>query len=62
MSKDEIIFKVAEDKLPRIQATGEMEFKFDKANPTQTDLINLMNDLMGVLIDHGAYLTIKGKK
>ena len=59
--KDEIVFKVAEDKLPRIQATGEIEFKFDKAKPTQSDLINLMNDLMSVLIDHGAYMTIKGK-
>jgi len=59
MPKDEIIFKVAEDKLPRIQATSEIEFKFDKPKPTQTDLVNLLNDLMSVLIDHGAYMSIK---
>jgi len=62
MPKGEIIFKVAEDKLPRIQATGEMEFVFDKPGAGQTELINCLNDLMAVLIDHGAYLKIKGKK
>ncbi len=57
--KNEIIFKVEEKKVERIKATKEIEFTFDKSKPNQTDLINLMNDLMGVLIDHGAYMNIK---
>jgi len=61
MPKDEIVFKVAEEKLKRIKATGEIEFKFDNPDAGQTELINVINDMMGVLIDHGAYMTIKGK-
>jgi len=62
LPKGEIVFKVAEEKLPRIEATGEIEFAFDNPDAGQTELINCLNDLMGVLINHGAYLKLKGKK
>ncbi len=57
----EIKFSVKDSDIPRIRVGGGVEFVFEKPKPTQADLINLTNDLMKVLIDHGAYLQIKSE-
>ena len=55
----EIKFSIKDSDIPRIRAGEGVEFVFEKADPTQADLINLTNDLMAVLISHKAYLQIK---
>lgn len=58
----EIKFTVKDTDIPRIRAGKGVEFVFEKDKPTQADLLNLVNDLMAVLIKHGAYLNIKPEK
>jgi len=59
MTGNEIKFTVKDSDIPRIRVSRGVEFVFEKPKPTQADLINLTNDLMKVLSDHGAYLEIK---
>jgi len=62
MNPNEIKFTVKEADIPRIRVSDGVKFVFEKSKPTQADLINLTNDLMKVLSDHGAYLQIKAGK
>ncbi len=62
MNDNEITFSVKNSDIPRIRVSDGVEFIFEKSKPTQADLINLTNDLMKVLSEHGAYLQIKPTK
>lgn len=62
MTGNEIKFIVKNSDIPRIRVSDGVEFIFEKAKPTQADLINLTNDLMKVLSNHRAYLQINPTK